>query len=406
MKTSLLHFVRLLALTVFGSVLVLPATAQDIVKRAAELARATLIVDTHVDVPYRLYHRWEDVSSPAPGGNFDYPRAVAGGLDAPFMSIYVPSERESNGAKTLADTLISFVERMVATWPDKFALARTPADLEANRRRNLISLPMGMENGSPIEGDLANVRYFYSRGIRYITLTHGRDNHISDSSYDTTHTWGGLSPFGRKVVQEMNRVGIMVDISHVTDAAFYDALEVTRAPLIASHSSCRTFTPGFERNMSDSMIVALARSGGVIMINFGASFLNGEYLQKEDLGRKEVMEHLRARGLRYRDKEAQEYIAEYKKTHPLPTVTVAHVVDHIDHVVGLVGIDHVGLGSDFDGVGDSLPEGLKDVSGYPHLIEELLRRGYSGEQIAKICSGNIMRVWNEVERIAAQRGSE
>jgi len=400
--SSCFVFLTFLAFTAFAQ----QRPEQDVAQKAAALAHSTTIVDTHIDVPYRLYHAWEDLSKQTTGGDFDYPRAVAGGLDAPFMSIYVPAEREGNGAKSLADTLIDIVAQIASTWPEKFALARTPAEVDANRRKGLLSLPMGMENGSPIEGDLSNIQHFYSRGIRYITLTHGRDNHISDSSYDTTHTWHGLSPFGREVVREMNRVGIMVDISHVTDDAFYDALEVTQAPLIASHSSCRAFTPGFERNMSDSMIVALAQNGGVIMINFGASFLNGEYMQKEEIGRREVLDHLRSRGLRYRDKEAQEYIADYKKTHPLPIVTAAAVADHIDHVVALVGVDHVGIGSDFDGVGDSLPEGLKDVSGYPNLLAELLRRGYSDEDIAKICSGNIFRVWNEVERIAGDLGKD
>jgi membrane dipeptidase len=378
----------------------------SLAERAKLLAHRTIIIDTHVDVPYRLYRKWEDISRRTKSGDFDLERARTGGLDAPFMSIYVPSEREGRGAKQLADTLIDLVERVVTTWPDKFALARTPAAVESNFRKGLTSLPMGMENGSPIEGDLANVGYFHSRGIRYITLTHGRDNHISDSSYDTTHTWGGLSPFGRSVVREMNRVGIMVDISHVTDDAFYDVLEVTRAPLIASHSSCRAFTPGFERNMSDSMIVALAGGGGVIMINFGSSFLNGEYQQKEQVAWREVREHLRSRRLRFQDQEAQQYIAKYRKEHPMPHLTVAAVADHVDHVVRLVGIDHVGIGSDFDGVGDSLPEGLKDVSGYPNLIEELLKRGYAEGDIEKICSGNIMRVWNEVESIAAHSPKE
>lgn len=376
-------------------------TEELIAERAATLADTFIIIDTHVDVPMRLHHHWEDLSRRTAGGDFDLERATEGGLDAPFMSIYVPSEREGRGAKGLADTLIQLVERMASTWPDRCALARTPADLVANSRKGLVSLPMGMENGSPLEGDLMNVRYFHSRGIRYITLTHGQDNHISDSSYDTTHTWGGLSPFGREAVREMNRVGMMVDISHVTDEAFFDALEVTRAPLIASHSSCRAFTPGFERNMSDSMIVELARGGGVIMINFGSSFLSGEYLQKEEAGRREVMEVLRAKGLDYWDQEARDYIAQYRKDHPLPTVTVADVADHIDHVVRLAGVDYVGIGSDFDGVGDSLPQGLKDVSSYPNLIRELLRRGYTEQAIQKICSGNIVRVWNQVETIAS-----
>ena len=395
------HLIGSLLLAASSVALAQDQTEKLLAERADALARTFIIIDTHVDVPMRLHHQWEDLSRRTPGGDFDFERAKTGGLDAPFMSIYVPSEREGHGAKGLADTLIQVVERMAETWPDQCALARSPAEVDANSRKGLVSLPMGMENGSPLEGDLANVRWFHERGIRYITLTHGQDNHISDSSYDTTRTWGGLSPFGREVVREMNRVGIMVDVSHVTDEAFFDALEVARAPLIASHSSCRAFTPGFERNMSDSMIVALARGGGVIMINFGSSFLNGEYLKKEEVGRREVMAYLRSRGLKYWDKEARDYIAQYQKDHPLPTVTVADVADHIDHAVRLVGVEHVGLGSDFDGVGDSLPEGLKDVSGYPNLIRELLRRGYTEQAIQKICSGNIMRVWSEVETIAS-----
>ena len=217
---------------------------------AQRLAHELLILDGHVDVPWRLEKIVErdgsltvDVSGAAEDGDFDYPRAQTGGLDAPFMSIYVSPDFEKKGAKKVADKLIDLVEGMATGAPDKFALAKSVADVQANFAAGKISLPMGMENGAPIEGKLRNVAYFHERGIRYITLAHSKDNHISDSSYDKRHTHGGLSRFGRKVVAEMNRVGIMVDVSHISDQAFDDVMEVSKVPVIASHSSCRHFTP-------------------------------------------------------------------------------------------------------------------------------------------------------------------
>ena len=254
---------------------------------------------------------------------------------------------------------------------------------------------MGMENGAALEDDINNVQYFYDRGIRYITLTHGTDNLIGDSSYDTTRTHNGLSEYGVEVVKEMNKVGIMVDISHVSDSTFYDVMKVTDVPVIASHSSARKFTPGFERNMDDDMIKALGKNGGVIMINFGGSFVDGEYNEKSGAVREHIVNWLAENGLSRTDSAAVAYIEKYSaENNPFPNVE--KVADHFDHVVALVGIDHVGLGSDFDGVGDSLPTGLKDVSMYPNLIAELLKRGYSKEDIEKICYKNIFRVWDAV----------
>ncbi|MEK9137472.1 MAG: membrane dipeptidase, partial [Bacteroidota bacterium] len=203
-------------------------------------------------------------------------------------------------------------------------------------------------------------------------------------------------------VEEMNRVGIMVDVSHVSDSAFYQVMRLSKAPVIASHSSCRSFTPGFERNMSDEMIELLAAKGGVIQINFGSSFINDVYRNAGDNMDKIINEHLKALGLSPRDAAGREYARKYRKEHPIKLATVAEVADHIDHVVKLVGADYVGFGSDYDGVGDSLPDGLKDVSYYPYLIHELLKRGYSDEAVRKICGGNLLRVWREVEQIAAQ----
>jgi membrane dipeptidase len=378
---------------------------------AKEIAQSTIVVDGHVDLPYRmkvggftLKREVLDVSVRTPDGNFDYPRAKEGGLDAPFMSIYIPAANQAirGASKELADTLIAMTERVAATFPDKFAMAYSPADVRANFAKGLISLPMGMENGAGIEDDLANVAYFHRRGIRYITLTHGKDNLIGDASYDTTATYGGLSGFGEKVVAEMNRVGIMVDLSHVSDNTFRDALAITKVPVIASHSSVRKFTPGFERNMSDELIQGLAKNGGVMMINFGGAFLDSAYTAGTAQVREHVVNWLAENKLSRSDPRAQQYIEEYTaKFTPFPTV--ARVADHFDHVVQLVGIDYVGLGSDYDGVGDSLPTGLKDVSMFPNLFAELLRRGYSKEDLEKICYKNVFRVWQAVEDFSASQ---
>ena len=388
-----------------------PPTNEELRAKAKELADRFIITDGHVDLPYRmkvagfmLKKEIMDVSVET-DGNFDYPKSKRGGLDAPFMSIYIPSSYQvTGGAKQLADSLITMVEKIADTYPDKFALAKTPADVQANFDNGLISLPMGMENGAPVEDDLSNVEYFHHRGIRYITLTHGKDNQICDSSYDTTRTWNGLSPFGREVVKEMNRVGIMVDISHVSDSTFYQVMDLTTAPCIASHSSARHFTPGFERNMSDDMIKRLAENGGVIQINFGSSFLSKESQDKLKAAREHIVNWLADHELDRNDPKAKEYIANYMLKAD-PYATVAIVADHIDRVVELAGIDHVGFGSDYDGVGDSLPTGLKDVSEYPNLIFELLKRGYTEEDIEKICYKNAFRVWNKVAEIANGQAS-
>jgi membrane dipeptidase len=365
-------------------------------ERAKELAQKFIIVDTHIDIPYRLRGKWEDISQRTEKGQFDYVRAKEGGLDAPFMSIYIPVSYEMNGAAALADSLIDMVEDLVKRWPDKFALAKSYTDVMAHSKRGKISLPMGMENGAPLEGKLSNLKHFYDRGIRYITLTHGKDNHIGDSSYDTTHTWKGLSPFGRQVVAEMNRLGIMVDISHVTDDVANQVLEMTKAPVIASHSACRFFTPGFQRNMPDEIIKKLAKNGGVIMIAFARSFLNDEFRQLDG----KLNTQLSANHLTEESPEGKEFIKKYWEDNPPPTITAVDVANHIDHVVKLAGVEHVGIGSDFDGVNDSLPSDVKDVTQYSNVIYELLKRGYSEKNIERICGLNLLQVWAKVEQVA------
>lgn len=374
-------------------------------RRAERLAQDVLIVDTHIDLPSRLIGGKTDVSVRQATGDFDFVRAREGGLDVPFMSIYVPSELEGTGkARKKAEELIAAVRGLTERWPEKFAMVTSVRDIEDQRGRGKVMLAMGMENGASIEGKISNVRHFHRLGVRYITLAHARSNHLSDASYDRTRRWNGLSPFGRTVVGEMNRVGIMVDVSHLTDSAFYDVLQVSRAPVIASHSSCRHFTPGFERNMSDEMIRALAAAGGVIQINFGSEFISQESRLFGTSVDEHISDHLRQQGWKKGGAEAKAYSRQYRATHPLPRATVADVARHIDHVVRLVGDAHVGLGSDFDGVGDTLPVGLEDVSGYPALIAEMLRLGYTRERIEKICGLNLLRVWREVERTAEESG--
>ncbi|MFQ5348198.1 MAG: dipeptidase [Rhodothalassiaceae bacterium] len=380
------------------------STAEDRLARARELVQRDIVIDTHIDVPYRLAEKYEDVTQATEGGNFDYPRAKAGGLDVPFMSIYTPAEyefEEPGKATRHAERMIDFVDDIIARAPQKFMRVTSPDEAEAAHAAGKIGLAMGMENGAPIAGDLKLLKHFYDRGIRYITLAHSKANHIADSSYDENRPNGGLSPFGEKVVQEMNALGIMVDVSHISDDAFWDVLRITTAPPIASHSSARHFTPGFERNMSDEMIRALADAGGVIMINFGSAFLTEEanrYNAEQDAAYKAMLAET---GKEDTPEEREAFRESYRAAHPYPYATVADVLDHIDHVRLVAGIDHVGIGSDFDGVGDSLPVGLKDVSTYPNLVAGLLERGYSEEDIAKVLGGNLLRVWRAVEAVAA-----
>jgi len=374
----------------------------DLAETAREIAMTSIITDGHIDVPYRLDKEWDDVSFMTEDGDFDYPRAVEGGLNAPFMSIYTPAEKNLEEAREHADTMIGFVNRIVDESPDKFAIPFSVDDIRQQFEAGIISLPMGLENGSPIGNDLESVQYFHDRGIRYVTLTHSKWNQISDSSYDDDKHWDGLSDFGIEVVKEMNRVGIMVDISHVSDGAFWDVMEVARAPVIASHSSARRFTPDWERNINDDMIRRVAESGGIVMINFGSAFVTEEANLYSRARSDAFKAHLEENELEKNDELEEAFQELYDREHgPYPYSTLEQVLDHFDHVVSLVGIEHVGIGSDYDGVGDSLPVGLKDVSSYPNLIEGLLKRGHGEEDIRKILGENLLRVWTAVEEYAS-----
>ncbi|MBK8944498.1 MAG: dipeptidase [Ignavibacteriae bacterium] len=369
---------------------------QELFNKAVELSKKLLIIDTHIDLPMRLNSNWEDISVKSNNGHFDYERSIQGGLNAAFMSIYIPAELgESDQAFNLADSLINLVEYLAKTYPNKFAIAVSTEDVKNQFGKGIISFPMGMENGSPINGNFENLKHFYDRGIRYITLTHSKSNHICDSSYDPNKKWKGLSPFGKSLIPEMNKLGILVDISHVSDDAFYQTVEISKVPVIATHSSCRFYTPNFERNMSDEMIKKLAEKGGVIQITFGSYFISGDFNRKSE----EIDKYLSHNHIARYSEEGKNFVENYLKNDPMKPGTVEDVADHIDHVVKLVGIDHVGLGSDFEGV-NTLPENLKDASYYPYIIYELLKKNYSENDIEKICSGNMLRVWKQTEDFA------
>lgn len=363
-----------------------------------QLARRLLLVDTHIDVPYRLECDPVDLGHRTPCGDFDYPRAVEGGLDAAFMAVYVPcDEQETSRARPLADRMIDRVERLAERHPDKFERADSPRAVVEAVGRGRIALALGLENGAPIGRELKGLEYFHRRGIRYVTLTHARPNQICDSSYAEERPWGGLSEFGRELIPAMNELGMMIDVSHASDAAFEQVVSLSRMPVVATHSSCRHFTPGWERNLSDEMIRSLGQTGGLVQITFGSSFLRDDYRQAVERLQTALARFCEQRELEECSPEAQTFLATRKEQEMLPLATVEHVVDHIDHVVGLVGIDHVGLGSDFDGVGDSTPLGLRDVSGYPNLLSALLTRGYSLPDLEQICAGNLLRVWRIIE---------
>ena len=312
---------------------------------------------------------------------------------------------EAGGAFALADELIDDMESLAESAPDKFAIATCSDDLQNHFENNLISLPLGMENGGPVTQSEEALRHFFNRGIRYITLAHSKSNKISDSSYDTNEAWMGLSPYGKELVTRMNDLGVMIDVSHISDAAFEQVIEISKAPVIASHSSLRHYTPGFVRNMSDDMVKTLGAAKGVIQINFGTNFLTEEAQIYSKQRREVVMAYIAGEGLAQDDPAVKAFAEQYKKDNPYPFATTNDVLDHIERVVELAGIDSVGIGSDYDGVGDSLPLELKDVSTYPNLIDGLLGRGYSEADIAKVLGGNALRVWRAVEAYAASQGT-
>ena len=280
--------------------------------------------------------------------------------------------------------MIDAVDSLALRHPDKFAILRSPHDVDRLRANGRVLLPMGMENGAPIGDDLGKLQFFFARGVRYITLAHSANNRIADSSYAAEKRWKGLSPFGREVVAEMNRLGMMIDISHLSDDATRQAIDLSRVPVIASHSALRHFTPGFERNLSDELAKAIAAKGGVIQIPFGNAFVDPASAAQTQAYFVAYAEFERERAAGRTTKTVAEFDAEWDKAHPPLPVGIDAVLDQIDYGVKLVGIDHIGIGSDFDGVGGALPQGLKTVADFPNLVAGLQARRYSDADIRKI----------------------
>lgn len=375
--------------------------------QAHALAQDALIVDTHIDAPGILGARWADLANFVPDREFDYPRARSGGLDVAFMSIYTSHAQDESGqAWQRANAMIDSIEALVRRHPHKFALLTSPKDIERLRGAGRVLLPLGMENGAPLQDDLKNVKFFFDRGVRYITLAHSGNNRIADSSYALRGKWHGLSPFGRRVVAEMNRLGMMVDVSHLSDASALEAIRLSAAPVIASHSAFRHFTPGFERNISDEIAKAVAAKGGVVQIPFGAAFI-------DPAGAADLQAYFRASDAFERDNAALEaagkptrertaFERDWEAAHPRPRATLEQVLDQIDYGVKLIGIDHIGIGSDFDGVDGNLPQALRSVADFPNLITGLHARGYADDDIRKVLGDNLLRVWKRVEAEATQ----
>jgi len=388
--------------------------------RAEKLHREAIVIDTHNDVTSPLLDDGFDLGMNGVGADgklkthTDFKRMREGGLDAQFFAIYVGREfvnkrpEEGGGAARRALDMIDVVYEQVRRHPDQMEMAYTVDDIRRIAKKGKIAALMGIEGGHAIEDSLHALRMFYRLGIRYMTLTHTNTNNWADSEADLSNTkikhHDGLSDFGREVVREMNRIGMMVDISHVADTTFFDVIETTRAPIIASHSSSRALAP-HTRNMTDDMFRAIAKNGGVVMVNFYDGFLDrakAELVMKQRALTQELTE-------KYPDdpKRVAAEIEKWQASNPKSKTPMSVLMDHFDHIIKVAGIDHVGIGADFDGIPiDAAPGGMEDVSKMPRLTFELIKRGYKDSDIKKILGENLLRVMSQVERVAAKMQSE
>jgi len=353
-----------------------------------KLHKNAFVLDSHCDTPLRLFDG-ADLGEKSTEGHFDFLRMKEGGLDAVFFAVYTSNKMEPDAATRKALQLIARTYDAVDNNPDKVAIALTVEDAFELKERGLSAIFFGMENGLPIQKDLSLLRLFYDMGVRYMTLTHAGNNEICDSCAPKEKRWNGVSPFGKKVIKEMNRLGMLIDVSHISDASFYDVLKYSKKPVVATHSCCRAISD-HPRNMTDQMIKDLAEHDGVIQINFYPPFLNKKYADQfwplcDAFEEVEVLFK----------KEPKKYISQYNEAKEnmfaIPRPSYKEIVDHIDHVVKLVGVNHVGLGSDFDGI-EVTPEGLEGVDKLPLITQELLIRGYSENDVNQILGANFLRV--------------
>jgi membrane dipeptidase len=404
---------RLLALLLL---LVLPAYSQSISEKARALHNSALVVDTHADTPQRFLDENFDIGSTDPNdhGHISLDKAKTGNLGAEFFSIWVePETNQGHFARHTLD-LIDSVYEQAARHPDRMMMAFSVDDIERAHKQKKLAALMGIEGGHSIENDIHLLRDFYRLGVRYMTLSWSNTNEWADSSGDIDNPkvehHNGLTDFGKQVVLEMNRLGMLVDISHVADKTFYDAIAVTKAPLIASHSSARALT-NHPRNMTDDMLRAVVKNGGVVQVNFYNGFIDEDYRKAAEAQRKDrdaavkaYTNQLEAAGKTFTYLDLDRIEREWAAKIPRPPLK--SLIDHIDHIAKVAGVDHVGLGSDFDGVSGATPQGIDSAADLPKITQALLDRGYSDDDIRKILGGNILRVFREAERVSREMQSQ
>jgi membrane dipeptidase len=385
-----------------------PALQDDLLERARRLHKSAPLIDGHNDYPWELRETTTDrdlekldISKPQPAIHTDIARLKAGGVGGQFWSVYVPASMAGQQAVTATLEQIDVVHRMMRRYPETFELALTAGDVERIFKKGKIASLIGMEGGHSIDSSLATLRMFHRLGARYMTLTHSTNIPWADSGTDTAKL-GGLSRFGEEVVREMNWLGMLVDLSHTSPETMEDAIRVTQAPVIFSHSSARAVCD-VPRNVPDSVLKLMPQNGGVVMVTFVPGFLSNEVAAHSQLERAE-RERLTA-AFPNDPAAVTAKIEEWRKANPAPHATLAQAADHIDHIRKVAGIDHLGIGSDFDGI-DSTPVGLENVSTYPALTAELLKRGYSDEDIRKINGLNVLRVMRQVETVSARLQKE
>lgn len=391
-------------------------TEEQLVERALAIHDRVLTVDTHADTPLRMIEPGFDMAERhdprETGSKVDYPRMKEGGLDAIFFAAFVAQDIRDDDGNTRAKALcLQMIDSVIASTEknsDVVGLALNPDDAYALEKEGKRAIYIGIENGYPIGNDVSNVEEYYNKGVRYITLVHSSNNDLADSATDQNGTeHGGISEFGASVVSEMNRLGIMVDVSHGNDSVFYDAIKLSKAPIIASHSNARSVTE-HQRNMTDEMLKLMAENGGVVQLTMLADYLR---TAPPNAARDSAMTAMRASITKPISEMTDEERAALRKSfnelnekYPSPPATVTHVADHIDHIVKVAGIDHVGIGCDFDGGGGI--EGVFDASEVMNITIELVRRGYTEEEIEKIWGGNLIRVFKEVQAVAEELKTE
>jgi len=366
-------------------------------EKARKIHEDAIVIDTHCDTPMLMLERNLDIGKRSSENQVDLVRMKEGGLDAIFFAVFISNDLDEKHPSKKALEMIDEIHQQVEKNSDLAEMAYSPEDIRDIHKKGKRAILIGMENGGPIEGSLRLLRDYYRLGVRYITLTHNGNNDICDTSNPGEARWNGVSPFGKTVIEEMNRLGMLIDVSHISDEAFWDVLEISKVPVFASHSCTRSLCD-IHRNLTDDMIKALAKKGGVIQLTFCSFFVEEEYKRLASENEKKIEPQKKLLAEKYKDDQDAYWnalIELWKEVAP-PAPKIEKLIDHVDHVVKLVGVNHVGFGSDYDGTG-SVPRGLEDVSGFPLITYHLLKRGYSEGDIKKMLGGNFLRLFEKAQ---------